>query len=148
MSTILVVDDDPAFLDAMDKMLSVAGYRVLRARNGREAIDELEKRHDEIKLTIVDLALPDINGFELIGAITRRASDVKVLVTTSIYKDIHLEMAGSLGAHAAIRKPADGKPLQEGEWLDTVRKLIGTEERTKRSHVQGTGGTPGIPNGK
>jgi CheY-like chemotaxis protein len=125
MSTILVVDDDVSFLNAAEDMLTTAGYRVLRAAGGKDAVDVLEKKHDQINLAIVDLYLPDVNGFELIGAISRRTNDVKVLAITGIYRDTHLEMAGSLGAHAAIRKPPAGKPLPESEWLGTIRRLIG-----------------------
>jgi CheY-like chemotaxis protein len=124
MSTVLVVDDDPGFLQAVKHMLSAAGYDVIEAHTGKEAVNELEQRHGDIAVTIVDLALPDINGFELIGAITRRSSGIKILATTSVYKDTHLEMVGSVGAHAAIRKPPAGKPLPEQQWLATVRRLI------------------------
>lgn len=125
MATVLVVDDDPKFLQAVENLLSAAGYDVRRAANGAEAIDCLEKERGKIALAIVDLALPDLNGFELIGAISRRANTVKVIATTAIYKDAHLEMAATVGAHAALRKPQPGSPLPQREWLDTVQRLIG-----------------------
>jgi DNA-binding response OmpR family regulator len=131
MSTVLVIDDDPQFLDQMDTLLSTAGYRVIRATDGNDAVRVLEKRHGEIDLSIVDLGLPGINGFEIIGAISRRATKAKIIATTAIYKDMHLEMSETLGAHAAIRKPPAGKPLPEREWLDTVRRLIGSAEHEK-----------------
>jgi CheY-like chemotaxis protein len=133
MPTILVVDDDPNFLDAAEQMLVTAGYRVWCAADGKQAVDFLEKKHSEIDLTIVDLSLPDINGFELIGAISRRANAVRVVATTGIHKDTYLDMAGALGAHAAIRKPLKGTPLPEDEWLGTVHRLIGDAVREKQS---------------
>jgi CheY-like chemotaxis protein len=125
MPTILVVDDDPKFLNAAEHMLAAAGYIVLSASDGNQAVDLLEKRHNEIDLTMVDLALPGINGFEIIGAISRRPNPIKIIATTSVYKDLHFEMAGTLGAHAALRKPAPGNPIPERDWLATVRRLIG-----------------------
>lgn len=125
MATVLVVDDDPNFLQAVENLLSAAGYDVRRAASGAEAIDCLEKERGKIALAIVDLSLPDLNGFELIGAISRRANTVKVIATTAIYKDAHLEMAATVGAHAALRKPQPGNPLPQREWLDTVQRLIG-----------------------
>jgi CheY-like chemotaxis protein len=133
MPTVLIVDDDPKFLNEVEHMLITAGYRVWCAANGKQAVDFLEKKHAEIDLAIVDLALPDINGFELIGAITRRANAIKVLATTSVHKDTFLEMASALGAHAAIRKPAKGACLPEGEWLATVHRLIGDAVREKHT---------------
>jgi CheY-like chemotaxis protein len=140
MPTVLIVDDDPKFLNAAEQMLVTAGYRVWCAADGKQAVDILEKKHGEIDLTIVDLALPDTNGFELIGAITRRASAVRVIATTSIHKDAYLDMAGALGAHAAIRKPPKGALFPEGEWLGTVHRLIGdaVREKSGAAHACGT----------
>src|SRR5580704_4950737 len=135
MSTILVVDDDPRFMNAAEHMLVEAGYRVLRATNGKQASDLLEKQHGEIDLTIVDLALPDTSGFEIIGAISRRVNPIKVIATTSVFKDPYLEMAGSLGAHASIRKSPEGMPLPESTWLETVRQLIGSADSVSANCV-------------
>ncbi len=147
MLTVLIVDDDPRFLHAASDLLTSAGYNVLRAASGIEAVELLERKHHEIKLTIVDLALPDINGFEIIGAIARRAHSVKVLATTSVYKDAHLEMAASVGADAALRKPAEGRPLPR-EWLETVQKLIGKPEgRANAAGVHGPTDESEKPNG-
>jgi CheY-like chemotaxis protein len=126
MPTVLIVDDDPKFLDAVEQMLVTAGYRVWCAADGKQAVDILEKKHSEIDLTIVDLALPDINGFELIGAISRRTTHIRVIATSCVFKDPYLEMAATLGAHASIRKSPEGRPLPESEWLATVRRLIGS----------------------
>lgn len=125
MFTVLVVDDDPKFSRGLEEMLAAAGYRVLCASTGKEAVDLLERVHNEIDLTIVDLALPDINGFEIIGALSRRPNPMKIIATTALYKDFHLEMAETLGAQAAIRKPSPGSPIPAGEWLRTVHQLIG-----------------------
>ena len=133
MPTVLIVDDDPDFLDAADHLLTSAGYKVLRAAHGQEAIGLLEKRHAEIDLAVVDLALPGLNGFEIIGAISRRPNRIKTIATTSVYKDAQLEVAGVLGAHAVIRKPPSGQRLPEREWLATVGRLIGAPVGEQRA---------------
>ena len=132
MPTVLVIDDDPQFLDAASRLLAGAGYRVLRATHGHEAIGLLEKQHADIDLTVIDLALPGMNGFEIIGAMSRRPNPIKMIATTGVYKDRELEVAGVLGAHAVIRKPPTGQPLPEREWLATVRRLLG-DPRSERS---------------
>jgi len=137
MPTVLAVDDDPKFLNALAEMLTAAGYGVIRAADGVQTVDLLEKKHNEIDLIIVDLALPGINGFEIIGAISRRPNRLKIIATTSVYKDAHFEMAGALGAHAAIRKPPEGKPIPEREWLDTVHRLIGEPAHPMRADAGG-----------
>src|ERR1051325_8990344 len=108
MPTILVIDDDASFSEKMQRMLADAGYEVLVAADGVEGGKLLEKQHRAIDIAIVDLSLPGINGFEIIGAISRRPSGIKIIATTGVYKPAHLEVAGTLGAHAVIRKPADG----------------------------------------
>ena len=121
----MLIDDDVDFLDALHEMLAAPGYAILRATDGLSAIRLLEEHRELIDLAIVDLALPGMNGFEIIGAVSRRPNSVKVIATTGIYRDSQLEIAGALGAHAVIRKPAPGSPLPKREWLGTVEKLIG-----------------------
>ena len=136
MPTILVVDDDPKFIAAAERMLSDAGYQVLHAVDGREAVATLESRHDDINLAIVDLSLPGVNGFELIGAISRRPRAMKIIATTGLYADTFLEMTEALGAHAVIRKPAEGRPIPQGEWLATVRQLL-EDQPASRANAAG-----------
>jgi|SRR5581483_2946251 len=137
MPTILVIDDDPKFQDGLEHMLSGAGYDVLRADDGLEGVRLLEKRHQTIDLAIIDLALPGINGFEIIGAVSRRPNAVKIIATTGIYGESHLEAAGSLGAHAVIRKPAAGARLPQKEWLNVIGQLVGPAHRGKGAIVGG-----------
>ena len=140
MATILIIDDDPGFSGKVEIMLAGAGYEVLLATDGLEGVKLLEKQHRAINLAIVDLSLPGINGFEIIGAISRRPNGIKVIATTGVYKETHLEVAGTLGAHAVIRKPPEDAPLPQKEWLGTVRQLIGPAVREKQV---GAGGSPG-----
>jgi CheY-like chemotaxis protein len=125
MRTILVVDDDLTFLNEAKDLFSGAGYQVLQASDGHGAIRLLEELRGGIDLAIVDLALPGVNGFELIGALSRRPNSVKVLATSAVYQDRQLEAATVLGAHAAIRKPRNAKELPRQQWLTTVQELIG-----------------------
>jgi len=141
MQTVLVVDDDPQFLDGLTELLSGAGYEVLSAANGDQAIGLLEKMHTKIALTVIDLALPGTNGFEIIGAIARRPNPIKMIATTAVFKDSQLEVASVLGAHAVIRKPPAGQPLPEQEWLTTVRRLIGGPVRERRAGAAQASGT-------
>lgn len=130
MQTILVIDDDPVFVRAAESMLAEAGYRAVHATDGKEAARLLDKMNREIDLAIVDLALPNLNGFELIGAITRRPNAMKIIATSGVFGDLQLETATTLGAHAAIRKPPVITSLPRNEWLGTIQKLIGSKRKT------------------
>ena len=148
MSTVLVIDDDITFLDSMQKLLSHQGYEVLRAGDGTQAMKLIEEFRERIDLAVVDLALPGVNGFEILGAVTRRPNRVKLIATTAVYRNSQLEIAGTLGAHAVIRKPPPGSPLPEAEWLAVVRKLIGVPARGRAARANSLeGNTPENPHG-
>ncbi|HAJ37055.1 MAG TPA: ATPase, partial [Chloroflexi bacterium] len=82
--TILVVDDDPETLDLHARIVQThaATNRVLRAANGREALELL--RQTSIDLMLLDLMMPDIDGFEVLEAMRTQPSlrDVPVIVVT------------------------------------------------------------------
>jgi two-component system, cell cycle sensor histidine kinase and response regulator CckA len=120
---ILVVDDDVRFVHSLSSVLNDAGYDCLFALDGEAAIRTLEGRHEEIDLLIVDLGLPKISGFEVIGAVTRRRTPtLKIIATSALFRDRYMEIARHIGAHETLRKPEAGAPL-EG-WLTTIRQLL------------------------
>jgi CheY-like chemotaxis protein len=125
MKTVLVVDDDPVFLSTVEQFLEASGYEVLQASDGELAIRVIEKERGRIDLAIVDLSLPKLNGYELIGALTRRPNSVKILATSGVFQHRQLEMATAVGAHAALRKPVSRRELPRTEWLNTIEQLIG-----------------------
>jgi DNA-binding NarL/FixJ family response regulator len=74
---------------------------------------------------IVDLNLPQVSGFEVIGALTRRKNPIGIMATTGVYRETYLEVARYLGAHVAVPKPAAGSNFDG--WLDAVRSVIKAE---------------------
>lgn len=63
MLTILAVDDDPNILELVRITLSAAGYSVMKAKNGREALELME--HEVPDLAVVDVMMPEMDGYEL-----------------------------------------------------------------------------------
>jgi CheY-like chemotaxis protein len=121
---ILAVDDDSHFLSALDRVLSTAGYDVIKATTGHEAVAVLEQRRTEISLAMIDLSLPGLSGFELIGNLTRRPKPIRLIAMTGVFKPPYLDVAREMGAHAALRKPLSGAPIPEVEWLETIRHVL------------------------
>ena len=102
---ILVADDDPVLLDSAYSSLSTAGYRVVRATNGIEAISKLEDfRFD---LIIADLEIPQLDGFSLLEAVRGRneTRHVPVIVITGHNRFDWIERAYALGATSFMFKP-------------------------------------------
>jgi CheY-like chemotaxis protein len=123
---VLVVDDDPAFLSDLSQVLTSAGYSVITARNGREAILALDRDQANIGAAIIDLALPEIGGFQIIGELTKvQKRPIPLVAITGAYSDIYLEVAGYLGAHVALRKPDPGQSL--APIVDALNGLMDAE---------------------
>ena len=96
---------------------------------------------DPAHLFITTISVGEVwNGFHSLEPNHRDYNRIKIIATTSVYKDA-FQMAGTLGAHAAIRKPPEGKPLPERDWLGTVRRLIGDASREQPSKADPTNDT-------
>jgi len=118
---ILVVDDDDAIRDALRIALEDAGYEVIVAVDGRQALARLQPRP---ALLIVDLMMPELDGWELIGELARTAplADIPVCVLSAIATHAPPE------ARAVLRKPVDLDEL-----LATVERLIRDYSPSSRS---------------
>ena len=81
--TVLIIDDDPVFMEAMATLLAnLHGAIVLRACNGVEAFQHLDNQKEAISLIICDLNMPECNGIEVICELGRRRIQTPVLVVT------------------------------------------------------------------
>jgi two-component system cell cycle sensor histidine kinase/response regulator CckA len=81
--TILFVDDEIKQLRLMQRFLEESGYHVLIAKDGVEAVELYARRKDEIALVIMDLGLPNMNGFEALKAMKETTPHVKAIVATA-----------------------------------------------------------------
>ena len=101
--TILVADDDPYIGKILNDRLESLGYRVLRSTGGKEALEVLE-RHDP-QLALLDIAMADITGIDVLKEIRRRGRDFPVVMITA-YGSIELTVeAMRQGAYDFIPKP-------------------------------------------
>jgi len=78
---ILVVDDDPEIVGAIAIVLEKEGYSVRRAYNGLEAVDQC--LDPAVKLILIDVMMPKLDGFSLLQKIRRQGMDVPVLMLTA-----------------------------------------------------------------
>jgi len=117
--TILVVEDSPTELAIVSDCLREAGYEVLVAGGGIEAKDQLES--NSIDLIILDLILPDMNGYDLYRSfrLDSRTSATPIVMLTqrdSMPEEYYGRM---IGADAYLKKPFKANIL-----LDELRRLI------------------------
>ena len=116
---ILIVDDDEDILLIVQTILANAGYSVLLARNGREAVDlALETRPD---LILLDVMMPELSGWEvcttLKNAPETRQTPIAMMTVKSEIRDLITGM--QVGADDYITKPFTRRKL-----LETVRRLL------------------------
>jgi two-component system, cell cycle sensor histidine kinase and response regulator CckA len=108
--TILLVDDHPAARKSMQRFLLDAGYRILAASNGKEALKVFTEDSAAADLLIADCRTPGMNGQELVKTLLRQKPALKVLLISG-YQDAPAGSAA--GAVAMIRKPFSGRTLIE-----------------------------------
>ena len=106
--TILVVDDEPRIIEAVSMNLELEGYQVSAARNGYEALQKLTE--DLPDLIILDVMMPEIDGFETLRKI-REVSTVPVIMLTVKGEEIDKVKGLDLGADDYVTKPFSPKEL-------------------------------------
>ena len=102
LRSVLVVDDEESIRKLLCHVLTPAGYIVLEAKDGKEAI-RLVNSHS-VDVVITDLAMPEQEGIETVRALRRSHPNLKVIAMSGAFGD-QLKIVRMLGAHAAIRKP-------------------------------------------
>ncbi len=103
---ILVIDDDEDFLNWIVFGLNNAGYEVITSTTAKDGLKLLEEKKDEILLVIIDIALPDKNGFELIKNVKLKYSYIPIIGISGVYKSQDVIYKGyELGADEFLVKP-------------------------------------------
>jgi len=105
---ILVVDDEPRMIKFIQTNLEMEGFRVSSASNGLEALDKV--RTDVPALVVMDVMMPEVNGFEALEMI-RRVSDVPVIMVTVKGEDEDKDTAFRAGADDYLTKPFNPREL-------------------------------------
>ena len=106
--TVLLVEDEPSVGELVQGYLSRDGYRVVWVRSGTEALAELE-RHP-VRLVLLDIGLPDIDGFDVCRAVRAR-SQVPILMLTARDEEPDRVVGLEVGADDYVTKPFSPREL-------------------------------------
>ena len=121
---LLVVEDDTVIREGISEFLSEYGYHVIEARDGKEALDLFNK---EIKLVLLDIQIPFINGLEVLKTI-RKESDIPVLMLTAFNNEEYKIEAFTQLADGYIEKPFSLIVLKT--WINAlIKKYYGSIEK-------------------
>jgi two-component system chemotaxis response regulator CheY len=121
MASVLIVDDEDQIRELIRKTFEQSGYQVFEASTGKAALEEY--RTVPTDLVIMDILMPDQDGFESISMIRHESPKVKIIAMTGSNDMIgvldFLDVAKMLGATRTIQKPFDMKDL-----LDAAQSVL------------------------
>ncbi len=106
--TVLIVEDEPSIADNISYALSTEGFNVLCVETGSEALSQLKA--SDISLIILDVGLPDVNGFDLARTI-KHSSAVPIIFVTARGDEIDRVVGLELGADDYVVKPFSPREL-------------------------------------
>jgi YesN/AraC family two-component response regulator len=111
----LIIDDEASIRVLLRSTFEVAGYEVMEAPNGRIGLERYRQRPTD--LVITDIAMPEMNGLDMILELTREFLDSKVIAISDAGEQQNvLDVAKLLGARQTFQKP-----LSLPQFLGAVR---------------------------
>ena len=124
--TILIVDDDPTVNRVLEDLLSALSFSTASATNGPEALEKI--KDSEFTFILVDMKMPDMDGFELIDRVRDTAPELSIIAMTGYTDEYRYVDIINAGASDFIKKPIQ---LQELE--AKIRRII--HERNLRKEL-------------
>lgn len=118
--TILIVDDELSILVPLQFLMEKEGYISKLAQSGKEAIEQIARYKPS--LVLLDIMLPDLDGYEIYQMIRQRAewAPIRVIFLTAKNRDADMAKGIAMGADAYITKPFSNTQL-----VEKIRELIG-----------------------
>ena len=103
--TILVVDDEEMFRFAAEQMLTTLGYKVIAVDSGAAALEVVNELHNDIRLVLLDLQMPGMDGEETFRKLQAVDASVPVLLCSGFSAESKAEQLLDAGARGYLQKP-------------------------------------------
>jgi CheY-like chemotaxis protein len=117
MPTILIVDDETSMCTVLSNLLERHAYTTLTAENGKQAIEVIKR--NQVKLVLLDVHLPDIDGVEVLRKIKKIDKNIPVIMCSG-FDDVDFAVESmKFGAFDYVRKPFDNE-----EVIDKIEKAL------------------------
>jgi len=117
LGRILVADDEAGVRTFLRTALEQAGYQVIEAEDGKQALNQA--RAGGVDLVVTDLVMPEQEGIETIQALRKEMPGIGIVAISGRFEGPYLKMAGILGADAVLAKPVGAELL-----LATVAEVL------------------------
>lgn len=128
MVKILIVEDEPSILMALQDDLSLEGYEVLTARDGPSGLIKAKEEHPD--LVILDVMLPRMDGFEVCRRLRSEGLSTPILMLTAKAQEVDKVLGLELGADDYVTKPFSPRELQARVKALLRRSRHGDSDRT------------------
>jgi DNA-binding response OmpR family regulator len=102
---ILIVDDEPEFLDIMKMRIEANNYEVITAATGKEALDSVDTQKPDA--VILDILMPEIDGLDVLKKIRAKDKELPIYIITAFSNEERFKLAKELDASGFIVKTGD-----------------------------------------
>ena len=109
---ILIVDDEPSIIVALQFLMEQNGYETLVAFSGEEAMEVVAQHRPD--LILLDIMLPVVDGFEVCQRVREKADwkDIRIVLVTALDRESNVAKGLALGADAYVTKPVSLEELE------------------------------------
>ncbi|MGM0824259.1 MAG: response regulator transcription factor [Pseudomonadota bacterium] len=113
MAKVLVVDDEPNILISLEFLMQQAGFDVITAEDGEQALAHVQQAPPD--LILLDISLPGISGFDVLEQLRQQATTaaLPIIMLTAHGREVEREKGMALGADDYITKPFSTQALVE-----------------------------------
>ncbi len=117
--TILIVDDKQSIVVPLRFLMEQKGYNVITASSGKDAVDKISKFRPD--LILLDVIHPGFDGFEICQIVRENPEwkDTKIILVTTMVRDVDIAKGLAFGANAYITKP-----FSNSEIMKQVEELL------------------------
>lgn len=108
---VLIVDDEPSIIVALQFLMEQNGYETLVAFSGEEAMETIARQHPD--LILLDIMLPVVDGFEVCQRVRENPdwNDIRIVLVTALGNEANVTKGLDLGADAYVTKPFSNADL-------------------------------------
>jgi DNA-binding response OmpR family regulator len=108
---VLIVDDEPGIIVALQFLMEQNGYATMVAFSGEEAMEAVAQHHPD--LILLDIMLPVVDGFEVCQRVRENPdwNDIRIVLVTALGSEVNVTKGLDLGADAYLTKPFSNADL-------------------------------------
>lgn len=119
VNRVLIVDDEPNIVAALEFLLEKNGYEVKVAGNGTDALEQLDAFRPD--LVLLDVMVPKLSGYEVCQRMRAepRWRDIKIVMLSAKGREVEVNKGMSLGADLYVTKP-----FSSAELVATIHRLL------------------------